>query len=104
MSVNHTGMIRQVDDLGRIVIPKEVRRALRIKEGMRMEILTEHDRGIFQPYRATDTVSAGLRRLEDTVIYDSETQGAEKDRLLAVLRSAITEVEKIEQNEEENKT
>ena len=35
-----TGIIRRIDDLGRIVIPKEIRRAMRIKEGDPLEIFT----------------------------------------------------------------
>lgn len=35
-----TGIIRRIDDLGRIVIPKEVRRVMRIKEGDPLEIFT----------------------------------------------------------------
>lgn len=35
-----TGIVRRIDDLGRIVIPKEIRRALRIKEGDPLEIFT----------------------------------------------------------------
>ena len=38
-----TGIIRRVDDLGRVVIPKEIRRTLGIKEGEAMEIFTEKD-------------------------------------------------------------
>ena len=36
-----TGMIRKIDDLGRIVIPKEIRKTLRIREGDPMEIYVE---------------------------------------------------------------
>lgn len=36
--MNGTGIVRRVDDLGRIVIPKEVRRSLRIREGDPMEL------------------------------------------------------------------
>lgn len=35
-----TGIVRQVDDLGRVVIPKEIRRTLNIKEGDPLEIFT----------------------------------------------------------------
>ena len=35
-----TGIIRRIDDLGRVVIPKEIRRAMRIKEGDPLEIFT----------------------------------------------------------------
>ena len=46
-----TGIVRRVDDLGRIVIPKEIRRTLRIREGDPLEIYTEKDVGvIFRKY------------------------------------------------------
>ena len=35
-----TGIVRRIDDLGRIVIPKEIRRMMRIKEGDPLEIFT----------------------------------------------------------------
>ena len=41
-----TGIVRRVDDLGRIVIPKEIRRTLRIREGDPLEIYTEKDGGV----------------------------------------------------------
>lgn len=36
-----TGIVRRIDDLGRVVIPKEIRRTLKIREGMPMEIFTD---------------------------------------------------------------
>ena len=36
-----TGIVRRIDDLGRVVIPKEIRRTLRIREGDPLEIYTE---------------------------------------------------------------
>ncbi len=38
-----TGVVRRIDDLGRIVIPKEIRKTLRIKEGDPLEIFTDKD-------------------------------------------------------------
>ena len=38
-----TGIVRRIDDLGRVVVPKEIRRTLRIREGDPMEIFTNHD-------------------------------------------------------------
>ena len=35
-----TGIVRRIDDLGRVVIPKEIRRTLRIREGDPLEIYT----------------------------------------------------------------
>ena len=36
-----TGVVRRIDDLGRVVIPKEIRKTLRIKEGDPLEIFTD---------------------------------------------------------------
>ena len=41
-----TGVVRRIDDLGRIVIPKEIRKTLRIKEGDPLEIFTEKEGSI----------------------------------------------------------
>lgn len=49
-----TGIIRRIDDLGRIVIPKELRRTLRLREGDPMEIFTEDGGVVYRPYRAFD--------------------------------------------------
>ena len=38
-----TGIVRRIDELGRVVIPKEIRRTLRIREGDPLEIYTDHD-------------------------------------------------------------
>lgn len=48
-----TGIIRRVDDLGRVVIPKEIRRNLGIREGEPLEIYTEgRDTVCFRKYEA----------------------------------------------------
>ena len=38
-----TGIVRRIDDLGRVVIPKEIRKTLRIKEGTPLEIFTDRE-------------------------------------------------------------
>lgn len=38
-----TGIVRRIDDLGRVVIPKEIRRTLRIREGDPLEIFTDRE-------------------------------------------------------------
>ena len=46
-----TGIVRRIDDLGRVVIPKEIRRTLRIREGEPLEIFTDRDgEVIFKKY------------------------------------------------------
>ena len=57
MEFKPTGIIRRVDDLGRVVIPKEIRRAMRIKEGDPLEIVAV-DNGIvcFRKYETEKEV------------------------------------------------
>ena len=46
-----TGIVRRIDDLGRVVIPKEIRRTMRIREGDPLEIFTDREGGvIFKKY------------------------------------------------------
>jgi len=52
-----TGIIRRIDDLGRVVIPKEIRRSLGIKEGDPMEIFTTREGEILlKPYQEDSRV------------------------------------------------
>ncbi|MCL2575280.1 MAG: stage V sporulation protein T [Defluviitaleaceae bacterium] len=43
MILKATGIVRRIDDLGRVVIPKEIRRTLRIREGDPLEIFTDRE-------------------------------------------------------------
>ena len=46
-----TGIVRRIDDLGRVVIPKEIRRTMRIREGDPLEIFTDREgEVIFKKY------------------------------------------------------
>ena len=50
-----TGIVRRIDDLGRIVIPREIRKNLRIKEGDPLEIFTTRDgEVVFKKYSYAD--------------------------------------------------
>ena len=54
-----TGIVRRIDDLGRVVIPKEIRRTLRIREGDPLEIYTDNEGGvIFKKYSPVGEMSA----------------------------------------------
>ncbi|WP_409068884.1 AbrB/MazE/SpoVT family DNA-binding domain-containing protein [Clostridium caseinilyticum] len=48
--MKNIGIVRKVDDLGRIVIPKELRRTLNIEEGDGLEIYTEGEQIILKKY------------------------------------------------------
>ena len=51
-----TGMVRRVDELGRVVIPKEIRKTLRIKEGEPLEIFTEKEQLVLKKYSPIESV------------------------------------------------
>ena len=58
-----TGIVRRIDDLGRIVIPKEIRRTLKIREGDPLEIFLENDCVCFQRYSALGSLTDGTLRI-----------------------------------------
>ena len=53
-----TGIVRRIDDLGRVVIPKEIRRTMRIREGESLEIYTDNNgEVIFKKYSPIGEIS-----------------------------------------------
>ena len=56
MAMKSTGIVRRIDDLGRVVIPKEIRRQMAIKEGEPLEIYTDPSERMigFKKYERTD--------------------------------------------------
>ena len=58
-----TGIIRRIDDLGRVVIPKEIRRTLKIREGDPLEILIEKNCVCFKKYSALGLFSEDILRV-----------------------------------------
>ena len=52
-----TGVIRRIDDLGRVVIPKEIRKNLRIKEGDNLEIFVQNDEVILKKYSMMNKIN-----------------------------------------------
>ena len=58
-SMKATGIVRRIDDLGRVVIPKEIRRTLRIREGDPLEIYTDtNGEVIFKKYSPIGELSS----------------------------------------------
>lgn len=58
-----TGIVRRVDDIGRIAIPKEIRHTLRIKDGDPLELFVEDDRIIFQKYDVSASSKEGVTQI-----------------------------------------
>ena len=61
-----TGIVRRIDDLGRVVIPKEIRRTMRIREGDPLEIYTSNEgEVIFKKYSAISEMSENASQVAD---------------------------------------
>lgn len=66
-----TGIVRRIDDLGRVVIPKEIRRTLRIREGDPLEIFVDRDgEVILKKYSPISELSDFSKEYADA-LYDS---------------------------------
>ena len=67
-----TGITRRIDDLGRIVIPKEIRKNLKIKENEVLEIFIENENIILKKFSSFDDMDIIFKRfievLEDTTL------------------------------------
>lgn len=80
-----TGMVRYIDDLGRVVIPKDIRRGLNIKEGDQLEIFTEGESVIFKKYYTSNDIKSLIddakRVISGSVNLPIETLDAVIDKL-----------------------
>ena len=63
-----TGIVRRIDDLGRVVIPKEIRRTMRIREGDPLEIYTDREgEVIFKKYSPIGELHAFASQYAETL-------------------------------------
>ena len=58
-----TGIVRTIDELGRIIIPKEIRAINDIEVGSKMEIFIDGKNIVFKPYVAADVSTANIGTL-----------------------------------------
>ena len=62
-----TGVVRRIDDLGRIVIPKEIRKNMRLKEGDSLEIFIDGEDVILRKFSIVSKISDLAQRLTDSM-------------------------------------
>ena len=82
-----TGIVRRIDDLGRVVIPKEIRRTMRIREGDPLEIYTDRDgEVIFKKYSPIGELTAFATQYAETLHKTGGLNVAvtDKDAVIAV--------------------
>ncbi len=95
-----TGMVRRVDDLGRIVIPKEIRKTLKIKEGEPLEIYVEKDNLLLRKYskvgslpEIAENIANALHEITEksVIITDLECVIASSGKLKSLTGEKITD-------------
>ncbi|TCU69644.1 stage V sporulation protein T, partial [Tissierella praeacuta] len=74
--MEHTGIVRRVDELGRVVIPKEIRRTLRIREGDPLEISVD-----------LKNVTISIKKYHPEKVFDFEDE--ELEEIIAALKERI---------------
>lgn len=90
-----TGIVRRIDDLGRVVVPKEIRRTLRIREGDPLEIFTDREGEIIlKKYSPIGELGLFAKQYADSL---AQTTGhiitiTDKDQFVAVSGSIKREL------------
>lgn len=81
-----TGVIRRIDDLGRIVIPKEIRKNLRIKNGDTLEVFVDVDSVILKKYSPIESIEDAALKYVDSFnqVLKHNIIVTDKDKVIAV--------------------
>ena len=90
-----TGIVRRIDDLGRVVIPKEIRRTMRIREGDPLEIFTDKDGElIFKKYSPIGELGDFAAQICDSLRKTTDGIAAvcDRDGVIAVAGGAKKEL------------
>ncbi len=79
-----TGVIRRIDELGRIVLPKEIRRNLKIREGENLEIFVEDNKVILKKYSKIKDYRETIHTICELVtsVYDLNLLVTDRDRVV----------------------
>ena len=83
-----SGIIRRIDDLGRVVIPKEIRKTIGVKEGDPLELCFDGDRLYLEKYVPSYEYEKHITHLVDRIINDTDLTDA-KVKAVSSLEDAI---------------
>jgi AbrB family transcriptional regulator (stage V sporulation protein T) len=84
--MKETGIVRQIDELGRIVLPKEIRKSLRIREGDHLEIFTHEDSIIIKKYSPVESINDFSEKLANAIFSSTKKSVilTDKEKIIAV--------------------
>ena len=98
-----TGIVRKIDDLGRIVIPKEIRRTMRLSEGTPLEIFTDREGGvILKKYSPMADLGNFARQYAESLASSLNRKAAvcDRDQFIAAAGGGKKELEELIVNRE----
>ena len=94
-----TGVVRRIDDLGRVVIPKEIRKTLRIREGDPLEIFTDKDgEVILKKYSPIGELSEYANKYTETLAKTTGLACVITDKDTVISCSGVSKKEYVEKN------
>ena len=93
-----TGIVRRIDELGRVVIPKELRRALKIKEGDQLEMYRDNDKLVLTKYAPADDKQDAVNTLREW-LKDAEQAAALTDIERLTLKMLLDKVANVKTGE-----
>lgn len=91
------GIIRRIDDLGRIVIPREIRRDMGISEGDPLEILRTDDGILIRLYPKAGSVASYTKNLEEAIREQAWMTNEARERLIQKVNDLKAELKAIEE-------
>ena len=80
-----TGVVRRIDELGRIVIPKEIRKNLRIKDGTNLEIFIDNNNIVLSKFSEIKELGDIASKLVETIssVYNKDIYITDNDSVIA---------------------
>lgn len=94
-----TGIVRRVDDLGRIVIPIEIRKRMNITEGQPMELYVEGESIIFKKNDFLEGSRRVIKKTIDFIKKDTDLSPEKKFDVLTKMKEALATLENKEESD-----
>lgn len=85
-----TGIIRRTDDLGRIVIPKEIRKIMNIYDGCPMEIIIDNGMVCYKKYQSETEYMNTAKNMLENLLQDVDIDISKKDLLKLKMEEIIS--------------
>lgn len=90
--MNSTGIIRRIDDLGRVVVPRDMRKSMGLQEGTPLEVCATEEGILFKKYDPGITLMDIVKNLESALDDNYVELGVDKTREIRLCISDLKEI------------